>query len=174
MGISYKQMRSAVVPIFCLLLAFLAVPYAEGTVALTIGTTTLSAATVSALAGLKLLGVSAGLLLGRVASRAGGTSTRTHRRGRRSPNKFKQIDEALALTKATAALEQQQCFRRIFCAMATNQVKVQSLSALSSVVKEFPGKFADASKFGALMKDVGKCEARYKCDLQVGKMVDTL
>merc|ERR1711971_1026091 len=69
---------------------------------------------------------------------------------------------------------QQQCFRRIFCAMATNQVKVQSLSALSSVVKEFPGKFADASKFGALMKDVGKCEARYKCDLQVGKMVDTL
>merc|ERR1712172_160074 len=171
MGISYKQMRSAVVPIFSLLLAFLAVPYAEGTVALTIGATTLSATTVSALAGLKLLGVSAGLLLGRVASRAGGTNTRSHRRGRRSPNK---VDEALALTKATAALEQQQCFRRIFCAMATNQVKVQSLSALSSVVKEFPGKFADASKFGALMQDVGKCEARYKCDLQVGKMVDTL
>merc|ERR1712192_52326 len=166
-----SKMRSAVVSIFCLLLAFLAVPYAEGTVALTIGTTTLSATTVSALAGLKLLGVSAGLLLGRVASRAGGTSTRSHRRGRRSPNK---VDEALTLTKATAALEQQQCFRRIFCAMATNQVKVQSLSALSSVVKEFPGKFADASKFGALMKDVGKCEARYKCDLQVGKMVDTL
>ena len=69
-----------------------------------------------------------------------------------------------------------------------SKVKVQSLSALSSVVKEFPGKFADASKFGAIMwvfiliffcgcnqpqwwnicrKDVGKCEARYKCDLQV-------
>merc|ERR1711971_90483 len=174
MGVTSK-MRSAVISALFFLQAFLAVPpHADGTVALTIGTTTLSAATVSALAGLKLLGVSAGLLLGRVASRAGGTSTRTHRRGRRSPNKFKQIDEALALTKATAALEQQQCFRRIFCAMATNQVKVQSLSALSSVVKEFPGKFADASKFGALMKDVGKCEARYKCDLQVGKMVDTL
>merc|ERR1711971_830231 len=173
MGSVTSKMRSAVVPIFSLLLAFLAVPYAEGTVALTIGATTLSATTVSALAGLKLLGVSAGLLLGRVASRAGGsaTSTRSHRRGRRSPNK---VDEALTLTKATAALEQQQCFRRIFCAMATNQVKVQSLSAQSRVVKEFPGKFADASKFGALMKDVGKCEARYKCDLQVGKMVGTL
>merc|ERR1711971_938208 len=155
MGVTSK-MRSAVLPIFSLLLAFLAVPYVEGTVALTIGATTLSATTVSALAGLKLLGVSAGLLLGRVASRAGGTSTRSHRRGKRSPNK---VDEALALTKATASLEQQQCFRRIFCAMATNQVKVHSLSALSNVVKEFPGKFADASKFGALMQDVSKCEA---------------
>merc|ERR1711971_758417 len=171
MGVTSK-MRSAVISALFFLQAFLAVPpHADGTVALTIGATTLSATTVSALAGLKLLGVSAGLLLGRVASRAGGTSTRSHRRGKRSPNK---VDEALALAKATAALEQQQCFRRIFCAMATNQVKVQSLSALSSVVKEFPGKFADASKFGALMKDVGKCEARYKCDLQVGKMVGTL
>jgi len=157
-------MRSAVVSLFSLLSVFLVIPHAEGTVALTIGTTTLSAATVSALAGLKLLGVSAGLLLARGASRAGGT-----RRGRRSSKK---VDEALALTKAAAALEQQQCFQRIFCAMATNEVKVQSLSALSSVVKEFPGKFADASKFGALLKDVGKCEARYKCELQVGKMVE--
>ena len=31
------------------------------------------------------------------------------------------------------------------------QVKVQGLSALSSVVKMVPGKFADASKFGAIM-----------------------
>ena len=75
-----------------------------------------------------------------------------------------EVDEALALTKAAAALEQQQCFQRIFCAIATNkvgldslsfltfiQVKVQSLSALSRVVKELPGKFADASKFGALV-----------------------
>ena len=74
----------------------MAVPNAEGTVALTIGTTTLSATTVSgeneensiicrqvsALAGLKLLGVSAGLLLARGASLARGT-----RRGRRSPKK---------------------------------------------------------------------------------------
>merc|ERR1712037_230181 len=163
MGVA-RKMRSAVVSLFSLLSAFLVIPHAEGTVALTIGTTTLSAATVSALAGLKLLGVSAGLLLARGASRSRGA-----RRGRRSTKK---VDEAVALTKAAAALEQQQCFQRIFCAMATNEVKVQSLSALSSVVKEFPGKFADASKFGALLKDVGKCEARYKCDLQVGKMVE--
>ena len=78
----------------------MAAPHAEGTVALTIGTTTLSATTVagrknaktnlliyvwqvSALAGLKLLGVSAGLLLARGASsRSRGRATR---RGRRSP-----------------------------------------------------------------------------------------
>merc|ERR1711997_179098 len=173
MGPVARKMRSPILALVSLLLVLLSAPDAEGTVALTIGSTTLSATTVSALAGLKLLGVSAGLLLARGASRSRGTSSRAHgtRRGRRSPNK---VDEALALTKATAALEHQQCFRRIFCAMATNQVKVQSLSALSSVVKEFPGKFADASKFGEIMKDVGKCEARYKCDLQVGKMVDTL
>jgi len=119
---------------------------------------------VSALAGLKLLGVSAGLLLARGASRSRGT-----RRGRRSPQ---EVDEVVALTKATAALEQQQCFRRLFCAIATN--KVQGLSALSSVVKMMAGKFADASKFGALMQDVSKCEARYKCDMEVGKMVDAI
>merc|ERR1712032_1218878 len=96
-----SKMRSTVLPLFSLLLAFLvAPPHVEGTVALTIGTTTLSATTVSALAGLKLLGVSAGLLLARGSSRAHGT-----RRDRRSPNK---VDEALALTKATAALEHQQ------------------------------------------------------------------
>ena len=33
-----------------------------------------------------------------------------------------QVDEVVALTKATAALEQQQCFRRLFCAIATNHV----------------------------------------------------
>merc|ERR1712110_119554 len=166
MGSVARKMRSTVVPLFSILLAFLVVPHAEGTVALTIGTTTLSATTVSALAGLKLLGVSAGLLLARGASRARGT-----RRGRRSPKK---VDEALVLTKAAAALEQQQCFQRIFCAIATNKVKVQSLSALSLLVKKFPGKFADARKFGALAKDVNKCETRYKCDLQVGKMVEAL
>merc|ERR1711936_1153595 len=90
----------------------------------------------SARAGLKLLGVSAGLLLARGASRSRGT-----RRGRRSSQ---EVDEVVALTKATAALEQQQCFRRLFCAIATNKVKVQDLSALSSVVKMMPGKFADA------------------------------
>merc|ERR1711994_72990 len=120
----------------------------------------------SALAGLKLLGVSAGLLLARGASRSRGT-----RRGRRSPQ---EVDEVVALTKATAALEQRQCFRRLFCAIATNHVRVQSLSALSSVVKMMAGKFADASKFGALMQDVSKCEARYKCDMEVGKMVDAI
>ena len=80
----------------------MAAPHAEGTVALTIGTTTLSATTVagrknaktnlliyvwqvSALAGLKLLGVSAGLLLARGAS-SRSRGTKTHgRRGRRSP-----------------------------------------------------------------------------------------
>ena len=31
------------------------------------------------------------------------------------------------------------------------QVKIQSLSALSRAVKKFPGKFADARKFGALV-----------------------
>merc|ERR1711971_750946 len=102
MGVTSK-MRSAVISALFFLQAFLAVPpHAEGTVALTIGATTLSATTVSALAGLKLLGVSAGLLLGRVASRAGGsaTSTRSHRRGRRSPNKvcWRIITDFLALT----------------------------------------------------------------------------
>ena len=33
-----------------------------------------------------------------------------------------QVDEVVALTKATAAFEQQQCFRRLFCAIATNKV----------------------------------------------------
>ena len=31
------------------------------------------------------------------------------------------------------------------------QVKIQSLSALSLLVKKFPGKFSKASKFGALV-----------------------
>ena len=31
------------------------------------------------------------------------------------------------------------------------KVKIQSLSALSLLVKKFPGKFADARKFGALV-----------------------
>merc|ERR1711973_363822 len=162
MGPVARKMRSPTLALVSLLLVLLSAPDADGTVALTIGSTTLSATTVSALAGLKLLGVSAGLLLARGASRS---------RGRRSPQ---EVDEVVSLTKATAALEQQQCFRRLFCAMATNRVKVQGLSALSSVVKMMAGKFADASKFGALMQDVSKCEARYKCDMEVGKMVDAI
>merc|ERR1711962_1658988 len=166
MGPVARKMRSPTCVLVSLLLVLLSAPHAKGTVALTIGTTTLSATTVSALAGLKLLGVSAGLLLARGASRSRGT-----RRGRRSSQ---EVDEVVALTKATAALEQQQCFRRLFCAIATNKVKVQSLSALSSVVKMMPGKFADASKFGAIMQDVSKCEAQYKCSMEVGKMVDAI
>merc|ERR1712227_590922 len=146
MGPVARKMRSPTLALVSLILVLLSAPHAKGTVALTIGSTTLSATTVSALAGLKLLGVSAGLLLARGVSRSRGT-----RRGRRSPH---EVDEVVALTKATAALEQQQCFRRLFCAIATNKVKVQGLSALSSVVKMMAGKFADASKFGALMQDV--------------------
>jgi hypothetical protein len=114
---------------------------------------------------------------------------------------FEVDDEALVLTKATAALEQQQCFRRIFCAIATNQVGFKSLKSSTFFLNVHPGEGSESlspeqcggkvsrevcrrkqvwrshvsfkHRAGSLLlcnicrKDVGKCEARYKCDLQV-------
>merc|ERR1739838_533784 len=130
----------------------------EATIAIAVasGTTTLlslTAAQVTVLAALKLLGVSAGVLLSR--------------RGKRE-EPFNQIDATSILTM-TSTLEPEECYQLLFCTLATNKVKIDSdVENIHKVVTSKPGKYRTAHKFGL---SGAVCSLRYKCSVKVEDII---
>ena len=99
-----------------LLLALLPVCQVGGTVPLVVGTATvLTANQVSALVaialGIKVLGLKASLLAG--ATRGG--------RGRRAAEEVSEVEAEMFDIEALVELEESDCYKRIFCAAATEK-----------------------------------------------------
>lgn len=141
------------------LLVLLLIPSnSEATVAIAVasGTTTLlslTAAQVTGLAALKLLGVTAGALLAR--------------RGKRE-EPSNNIDD-LSVISLTSSLEPESCYQLLFCSLATNKVKIdQDVENIHKVVTSKPGKYRDAHKFGL---SGGNCSVRYQCQIKAADII---
>merc|ERR1711872_278465 len=131
----------------------------DGTVALTVtsGATTvlaLTAAQVTGLAALKLLGVTAGALVAR-------------NRGKREDES--NLVEPRSLVELTAQLEPEACYQLLFCALADETIKVdKDVEAVKKLVISSPGKYKEAHKFGLAGK---KCSLRYKCSISAKEII---
>merc|ERR1712002_198228 len=130
----------------------------DATVAIAVasGTTTLlslTAAQVTSLAALKLLGVTAGALLSR--------------RGKRE-EPSNQIDD-LSVISLTSSLEPEDCYQLLFCTLATSKDKIdQDVENIHKVVTSKPGKYRDAHKFGL---SGGNCSVRYQCEVKARDII---
>eukprot|EP00091_Calanus_sinicus_P001656 TRINITY_DN11685_c0_g1_i1.p2 TRINITY_DN11685_c0_g1~~TRINITY_DN11685_c0_g1_i1.p2 ORF type:complete len:138 (+),score=43.00 TRINITY_DN11685_c0_g1_i1:174-587(+) len=99
----------------------------EGTIPIVIGGLSLSAATVTLLASLKVLGVSAGLLLARP---------------RRTRDVSDNMIDDTSLVTLTSRLEPEECFQLLFCTLATEKVKIdQDVENIHKLVISKPGKY---------------------------------
>jgi len=110
-------------------------PTTEGTFEIIIpGVVALSAAQVTLLAALKVLGVTAGLLLSR--------------RNRRSVLDNRTDDPNLVTL--TSSLEPEECFQLLFCTLATMERVAIDNDVLNiyNIVTKMPGKYKEAHKFG--------------------------
>merc|ERR1712066_317567 len=141
-----------------LLLLLLLPTSSDATVAIAVasGTTTLlslTAAQVTGLAALKLLGVTAGALLAR--------------RGKRE-EPSNQIED-LSVISLTSSLEPEDCYQLLFCTLATNKAKIdQDVENIHKVVTSKPGKYRDAHKFGL---SGGNCSVRYQCAVKARDII---
>ena len=95
---------------------------------------------------MKLLGVSAGVLLSNLAE--GLTGAGGSRRKREETNT---MDES-SLVALTSRIEPDQCFQLLFCALAQdNAIKVdEDVENIHKLVVGKPGKYREAHKFGVL------------------------
>merc|ERR1711892_255588 len=122
----------------------------DTTVAITIGTLSLTAAQVTLLAALKVLGISAGLLL------AGNRNKR---------EVMGAMADDSSLVTLTSSLEPEECFQLVFCSMAKEKVKTdKDVENIYKLVTSKPGKYREAHKFG---KTGGPCSLRYQCSIKV-------
>merc|ERR1712106_394465 len=142
-----------------LLLPLLLLPtHSDATIAIAVasGTTTLfslTAAQVTGLAALKLLGVTAGALLAR--------------RGKRE-EPSNQIDDSSILAM-TSILEPGECYQLFFCTLATNNLNIDSdVKNIYKVVTSMPSKYRTAHKFGV---SGAKCSLRYKCSVKAEDII---
>merc|ERR1719184_283123 len=172
-------------PTFCFPLAialFLLqqVPSSSGTFAITAATLlSLTAAQTTALAAVAILGIKAkllgALLLSKGASSRG--SWRGSRRGKRSAD-----DEEVPTIETFAALEVEDCYKRVICAASTGEVEnpqVQNVLALFNPVQFMQAplshkamKFVEAARYGGSRRSVAKCEHRYTCSLGMDVLQD--
>merc|ERR1719468_1124144 len=163
------KMQRSVLSVVLLLLAVVHVPWVSGTVDIVIGTATiLTANQLGALAvlglGLKVVALKASLL----ASRG---------RGRRAADEVTELEaiQEVFNVEALVELEEEDCFKRIFCAAGTNTLKNKNVNAMLSVdlatltapMSRGAEKFVTAASFGKLSQSVEKCEARYECPLKL-------
>merc|ERR1712002_200220 len=132
--------------------------FSDATIAIAVasGTTTLlslTAAQVTGLAALKLLGVTAGALLAR--------------RGKRE-EPGNQIDPT-SFVALTSSLEPQSCFQLLFCTLASEKVKVdQDVENVYKLVTGTNGKYRQAAKMG---KNGKKCSLMYKCSMKISDII---
>merc|ERR1719468_611467 len=166
------KMQRSVLSLVLLLLAVVQVPRVSGTGDIVIGTATvLTANQLGALAvlglGLKVVALKASLL----ASRGRG------RRAAEEVTELEAIQEVFNI-EALVELEEEDCFKRIFCAAGTNTLKNKNVTAMLSLLSvdlatltapmsRGAEKFVTAAAFGKLSQNVEKCEARYACPLKL-------
>ena len=148
------------------------VPTTSGTFAITAvsGTTTLlslTAAQSTALAAVGLLGIKAKLLGAYLLSR----------RGKRSAE-----EGEVPTIETFAALEVEDCYKRVICAASTGELKnhqVENVLALFTPVQHMQAplshkamKFVEAARYGGSRRSVAKCEHRYTCSLGMDVLKD--
>ena len=160
------------------------VPTASGTFAITAisGATTLlslTAAQTTALAAVAILGIKAKLIGAYLLSQKGSNrgSWRGSRRGKRSAE-----EEEVPTLETFAALEVEDCYKRVICAASTGEVEnpqVQNVLALFNPVQFMQAplshkamKFVEAARYGGSRRSVAKCEHRYTCSLGMDVLQD--
>merc|ERR1712198_402226 len=164
-------------PIFCVPLAIALVllqqvPTASGTFAISAATLLpLTAAQTTALAAVAILGIKAKLIGLHLLSKGGSS------RGKRSAE-----DEELPTIETFAALEVEDCYKRVICAASTGEVEnpqVQNVLALFNPVQFMQAplshramKFVEAARYGGSRRSVAKCEHRYTCSLGMDVLQD--
>merc|ERR1711990_531346 len=168
----FKMFRPLLcVPLAIALVLLQQVPTASGTFAIagTIGGTILSltAAQSTALAAVAVLGIKAKLIGGYLLSR----------RGKRSAE-----EEEVPTIETFAALEVEDCYKRVICAASTGEVEnpqVQNVLALFNPVQFMQSplshkamKFVEAARYGGSRRSVAKCEHRYTCSLGMDVLQD--
>merc|ERR1711935_167848 len=139
-------------------------------IALASGATTilsLTAAQSTALAAVAVLGIKAKLIGGFLLSR----------RGKRSAE-----EEEVPTLETFAALEVEDCYKRVICAASTGEVEnpqVQNVLALFNPVQFMQAplshkamKFVEAARYGGSRRSVAKCEHRYTCSLGMDVLQD--
>merc|ERR1719339_895482 len=165
-------------PLFCVPLAIALVllqqvPTTSGTFPITVaagaGATLLSltAAQTTALAAVALLGIKAKLIGAYLLSR----------RGKRSAE-----EGEVPTIETFAALEVEDCYKRVICAASTGEVEnpqVQNVLALFNPVQFMQAplshkamKFVEAARYGGSRRSVAKCEHRYTCSLGMDVLQD--
>jgi len=180
-------------PIFCVPLAIALVllqqvPTTSGTFAISAATLlSLTAAQTTALAAVAILGIKAKLIGLHLLSKGGSSrgysrdysrgSWRGSRRGKRSAE-----DEEVPTIETFAALEVEDCYKRVICAASTGEVEnpqVQNVLALFNPVQFMQAplshkamKFVEAARYGGSRRSVAKCEHRYTCSLGMDVLQD--
>jgi hypothetical protein len=110
-------------------------------------------------------------------SSRGGRSRGGHRRGRRSVNEQKDLNLELSLL---AALEPEQCYRRIICELATGQMPKSANDVIPSLFGDVLDndiaspvfEFSVAAKLGEQVKDIRFCELRYRCPVSGSQILE--
>ena len=156
------------------------VPSSSGTFAISAATLlSLTAAQTTALAAVAILGIKAKLVGAYLLSRGGSSrgSWRGSRRGKRSAE-----DEEVPTIETFAALEVEDCYKRVICAASTGEVEnpqVQNVLALFNPVQFLQAplshkamKFVEAARYGGSRRSVAKCEHRYTCSLGMDVLQD--
>merc|ERR1712130_412779 len=176
-------------PIFCVPLAIALVllqqvPTTSGTFAISAATLlSLTAAQTTALAAVAILSIKAKLIGLHLLSKGGSSRgysrdySRGSWRGKRSAE-----DEEVPTIETFAALEVEDCYKRVICAASTGEVEnpqVQNVLALFNPVQFMQAplshkamKFVEAARYGGSRRSVAKCEHRYTCSLGMDVLQD--
>merc|ERR1712198_173048 len=172
------------VPLAIALVLLQQVPTASGTFAISAATLLpLTAAQTTALAAVAILGIKAKLIGLHLLSKGGSSRgysrdySRGFRRGKRSAD-----DEEVPTIETFAALEVEDCYKRVICAASTGEVEnpqVQNVLALFNPVQFMQAplshramKFVEAARYGGSRRSVAKCEHRYTCSLGMDVLQD--
>merc|ERR1712210_362733 len=175
MGVLSRLLSKMFRPLFFVPLAIVLVqqvPSSSGTFAITAvsGATTLlslTAAQTTALAAVAILGIKAKLIGAYLLSR----------RGKRSAE-----EEEVPTIETFAALEVEDCYKRVICAASTGEVEnpqVENVLALfnpqqfmQAPLSHTAMKFVEAARYGRSRRSVAKCEQRYTCSLGMDILQD--
>ena len=104
------------------------------------------------------------------AATAGLLVSRLNNRGSRA---LKEEELELEVTlKMLAEMEPEHCYKRIICAANTGKYYNQKLDGIMRLISSktadpLATKFLAAAQYGDLARDVGKCEYRYQCSMDM-------
>merc|ERR1712037_469524 len=174
----YKMFRPLFYATLAIALVLLQqVPTASSTFAISaVSLLSLTAAQTTALAAVAILGIKAKLIGAYLLSQRG-SSRRGVRRGKRSAE-----EEEVPTLETFAALEVEDCYKRVICAASTGEVEnpqVENVLALfnpqqfmQAPLSHKAMKFVEAARYGGSRRSVAKCEHRYTCSLGMDVLQD--